>query len=179
MRNSLVIAAETLRNDFLAQIRPEFPEQVGFHVADQSIAGVYQGVIESAISLWIVTIGDGFGDEPAQHMRGVEAAAAIIVAGDHNAAHGIEGAAGHAALAHAEVARILPQHHRQKKFAEEHGRFTIRQRRAVARAVTFHSAAKAAVLATGLRNAGIEGGAREGEWGKRMAREDLEFLARG
>src|SRR5437868_15395072 len=98
MRNSLLIAAETLRNDFLAQIRPEFPEQVGFHVAYQAIAGVYQGVIESAISLWIVTIGDGFGDEPAQHMRSVEAAAAIVVAGDHNAAHGIEGAVGHAAL---------------------------------------------------------------------------------
>src|SRR5438876_654333 len=173
-----MIAPETLRNDFLAQIRPEFPEQVGFHVAEQTIAAVYQRVIESAISLRIVTIGDGFGDEPAQHMRGVETAAAIVVAGDPNAAHGIEGTAGHAALAHAEVARILPQHHRQQEFPEEHGRFTVRQASPVTLTITFHSAAEAAVLPTGLRHAGIEGGAREGEWRKCMAREDLEFFAR-
>src|SRR5437868_787278 len=173
-----MIAAETLGNDFLAQIRPEFPEQVGFHVAYQAIAGVYQGVIESAISLWIVTIGDGFGDEPAQHMRSVEAGATVVVAGDHNAAHGIEGTPGHAALAHAEVARILPQHHRQQEFPEEHGRFTVRQGRAIALAITFHATAEAAVLPTGLRHAGIEGGAREGEWRKRVPGEDFEFFAR-
>src|SRR5438874_10840081 len=155
MRNSLVIAAETLRNDFLAQIRPEFPEQVGFHVADQSIAGVYQGVIESAISLWIVTIGDGFGDEPAQHMRSVEAAAAIVVAGDHNAAHGIEGTAGHAALAHAEVARILVQQYRQQEFSEEHRRLTVRQGSSVTFTITFYAAAEPPIVAAGLRHAGI------------------------
>src|SRR5437588_8476150 len=158
-----MIASKTLRNDFLAQVGPEFPEQVGFHVAYQSIAGVHQGVIESAISLWIVTIGDGFGDEPAQHMRSVEAAAAIVVAGDHNAAHGIEGAAGHAAFAHAEVAWILVQQYRQQEFSEEHRRLTVRQGGSVALTITFHSAAEAAVLPTGLRHAGIEGGTREGE----------------
>src|SRR5207248_5974606 len=173
-----MIASEALRNDFLAQIRPEFPEQVGFHVAYQPIAGVYQSVIESAISLWIVTIGDGFRDEPAQHMRGVEAAAAIVVAGDHNAAHGIEGTAGHAALAHAEVARILVQQYRQQEFSEEHRRFTVRQGGSVALTITFHSAAEAAVLPTGLRHASIEGGACKCEGRKRMARKDFEFFAR-